>query len=193
MSRWLLVLSACALTACTTLPQPGADQRSQVRALARSERDAAFSLSGRFVVKGPDQSASASLDWQHSSAQDELQINGPLGKVLAQLTRDADGVKLIDERQRVTTAVSLDELARQAFGADLPLTRAAHWVTGRPGSADVRSRDAFGRVSVLTERGWRVEFIEYEDDSPDALPVQIDATDGENSFRLRVDSWYPVP
>ncbi len=27
----------------------------------------------------------------------------------------------------------------------------------------------------------------------DALPVQIEATDGENSFRLRVDSWYPVP
>ena len=46
---------------------------------------------------------------------------------------------------------------------------------------------------MLTERGWRVEFIEYEDDSADALPVQIDATDGENSFRLRVDNWYPVP
>ena len=80
-----------------------------------------------------------------------------------------------------------------AGSAELPLSRAAYWVTGRPGSADVRARDAAGRVAVLTEQSWRVEFTEYDGESPDALPRQIDASDGEHSFRLRIDAWYPLP
>jgi outer membrane lipoprotein LolB len=193
--RALLCAGALALAGCAALPPP-AGEDPQVLALRERARDAlnpAFSLSGRFVVKGPEQTASAALDWQHAKDRDELQINGPLGKVLAQLVRDAQGVRLIDERQRVTEAATIDELSRAVFGAELPLSRAAYWVTGRPGNADVRSRDAAGRVAVLTEQSWRVEFTEYDGDGPDALPRQIDASDGEHSFRLRIDAWYPLP
>ncbi len=192
--KWSIpLLCLFALAACSTRPPATADERTTVRAMARDSRNAMFSLSARFVVKGPEQTASASLDWQHSAASDELQVNGPLGKVLALLTRDVSGVTLVDDRQQVTRAASLDELARATLGADIPLTGAAYWVTGRSGLADVRSRDAAGRISVLTERGWRVEFVEYEDDSPDALPRLIEATNGEYSFRLLVDVWNPLP
>ena len=43
------------------------------------------------------------------------------------------------------TAASLDALSRAVFGMELPLSRAAVWVTGRAGSADVRARAAAGR------------------------------------------------
>ncbi|WP_306477534.1 lipoprotein insertase outer membrane protein LolB [Methyloversatilis sp.] len=190
----MALVAACAatLSACATRPPVSLDEHGLIRSMARDERAAAFSLSGRFVVKGPDQSASASLDWQHAQDRDELQINGPLGKVLAQLTRDASGVRLVDDGQRVTRAATLDELARAAFGADIPLTGAAYWVTGRPGGASVTSRDGTGRIAALTERGWRVEFVRYEDDSADALPRLIEASDGEHSFRLLIDEWSPV-
>ena len=192
--RWVVVaLCVGALAACATRPPVSVDQHALIRDMARDERAAMFSLSGRFVVKGPEQSASASLDWQHARDRDELQINGPLGKVLAQLTRDEDGVRLIDDSQRVTRAASLNELARAAFGADIPLTGAAYWVTGRPGDASIMSRDASGRIAVLSARGWRVEFVRYEDDSADALPSLIEASDGEHSFRLLIDAWHSVP
>ena len=193
MRLFFLGLCALALTACSTRPPLSVDEHTFIRAAARDARNAMFSLSGRFVVKGPDQTASASLDWQHSTARDELQINGPLGKVLAQLNRDETGVQLIDDGQRVTRAASLDDLARSAFGADIPLTGAAYWVTGRPGRALVMSRDSVGRISALSERGWRVEFVQYEDDTPEALPRLIEASDGEYSFRLLVDAWNPLP
>jgi outer membrane lipoprotein LolB len=192
--KWCVFgLCALLLAGCATRPVLPPDQQTLIRARARDDHGAAFSLSARFVVKGPDQTASASLDWQHSSESDELQINGPLGKVLALLNRDAGGVRLTDDRQRVTQAATLDELAYAAFGADIPLNGAAYWVTGRAGRALVMSRDVAGRLSVLSERGWRIEFVEYEDDSAEALPRLIEASDGEHSFRLLVDAWNPVP
>lgn len=192
--RWgWLALCVGALTACSSVPPTGGDERTQIRALAQRADHPAFSLTGRFVVKGPDESASASLDWLHSDERDELQINGPLGKILAQLTRDAGGVKLVDDRQRVSEAATLDELARDVFGASLPLTRVAYWVTGRAGRADIASRDAAGRIGTMWEQGWRVEFVEYEDGAADALPRQIEASNGQYSFRLRIDDWFPLP
>jgi outer membrane lipoprotein LolB len=192
--RWgAIALCAGALSACVTRSPVSIDQQALIRSMARDDQAAVFSLSGRFVVKGPEQSASASLEWQHARALDALQINGPLGKVLAQLTRDEDGVRLVDENQRVTRARSLDELAHAAMGADVPLTRVAYWVTGRAGGASILSRDASGRIRALSERGWRVEFVRYEDDSVDALPRLIEASDGEHSFRLLIDEWHVVP
>jgi outer membrane lipoprotein LolB len=179
------------LAACSTLQQTESGEQAAIRERARADVHAAFSLSGRFVMKGPQQTVSAALDWAHSDVRDELQVNGPLGKTLARLTRDPDGVRLVDDRQQVSEAATLDELAGALFGARVPLTRAAGWVTARPGTADVLSRDALGRVSVLAEQGWRVEYTAYEDDTPDALPRQIEASDGEYSLLLRVDAWYP--
>jgi outer membrane lipoprotein LolB len=194
VKRVVLVMGASALLgACSTLPPPVSGEHAAIRERARADKHAAFSLSGRFVVKGPQQSVSAGLDWAHSDALDELQVNGPLGKTLARLTRDVNGVRLVDDRQRISEAATLDELASELFGARVPLTRAAGWVTARPGTADVLSRDALGRVSVLAEQGWRVEYTAYEDDTPDALPRQIEASDGEYSLRLRVDAWYLLP
>lgn len=192
--RAFLLAGALSLGGCAALPPPTSGEGASGIALrARSATDPAFMLAGRFVVKGPEQTASAALDWQHSTARDELRVNGPLGKVLAELVRDEAGVRLTDDRQRVTEAATLDELSRAVFGADLPLSSAAFWVTGRAGSADVRARDAQGRIAVLSDRLWRVEFTEYDGDGPDALPRQIEASDGEHSFRLRIDEWQQVP
>ncbi len=190
MRRWLWA-GALALAGCAAVPtQPeGSADASAIESRARDPQRPAFSLTGRFVVKGPEQTASAALDWQHSTERDELQINGPLGKVLAQLVRDERGVRLMDEGHRVTEAASLDELSQRVFGAALPLSRAAYWVTGRAGSGEVRARDAAGRIAVLSERNWRVEFAGYHGDGPEALPRQIEASDGEYSFRLRIDEW----
>lgn len=190
--RVLSLASALALAGCAGLPPPESHEAHAVAVRARSASDPAFQLVGRFVVRGPEQTASAALAWEHSIARDELRVNGPLGKVLAELVRDERGVRLTDDRQRVTEAATLDELSRAVFGADLPLSSAAYWVTGRSGAAEVRARDPQGRVAVLMERRWRIEFTEYDGDRPDALPRQIDASDGEHSFRLRIDEWLPV-
>ena len=189
--RAFICAGVLALAGCAAVSPQSEEPASPIALRARDAVDPAFSLSGRFVVKGPDQTGSAALDWTHSTRHDELQVNGPLGKVLAQLVRDERGVRLIDERQRVTEAASLDALSRAVFGMELPLSRAAVWVTGRAGSADIRARDAAGRIAVLSERNWRVEFTEYDGTGPEALPRQIDASDGEYRFRLRIDEWFP--
>ncbi|WP_018413029.1 lipoprotein insertase outer membrane protein LolB [Methyloversatilis thermotolerans] len=192
-ARGAVLVSAIALTGCASVPSPDAQDAHALERRARQGEDAAFSLSARFVVRGPERTASAAMDWLHTRERDELQINGPLGKVLARLVRDDHGVRLVDDRQRVVEAASLDALSSELFGVRLPLSRAAIWVTGQAGTADVRARDAQGRVAVLTEGGWRVEFAEYASAEADALPQQIDASDGEHSFRLRIDAWHPVP
>jgi hypothetical protein len=120
--RAFICAGVLALAGCAAVPPQSDESASPIALRARDAVDPAFSLSGRFVVKGPDQTGSAALDWTHSTRHDELQVNGPLGKVLAQLVRDERGVRLIDERQRVTEAASLDALSRAVFGMELPLS-----------------------------------------------------------------------
>lgn len=135
---------------------------------------AQFELDGRIVVRESQARHYANISWRHSATRDEILLTTPLGQGVAELSRDARGARLAMADGREYTADDWEGLSEQVFGARLPLDDLPSWLAGH-----VPARAS----------GWRVEFLEYQSDAADALPVLIEARRGNLELRLKVSEW----
>lgn len=91
---------------------------------------------------------------------------------------------------RRSEAASPVELAQSVLGVEAPFAQLPRWITARPdASAQVRQVDAVGRVRQLVDQGWVVDYLDYMDDSPTALPRKVDIHRGDTRLRVIVDAW----
>jgi len=183
--RALLLFLALGLAGCASpgLRPPPAD-RPVAAALSR------FALEGRLQVRDGERSAAVGLDWQHEAGRDDWLFTGPLGQGLARMEADADGARLRFADGRRLQAASAAELAESLLGVAAPFADLTRWVTARPGpGAAVREADGQGRLLRIVDQGWTIEYIEYMDEAPDALPRKLDIHRGEARLRLIVDGW----
>lgn len=176
----LLALAGCASMTAREAPIGAPFERDRVDA---------FRLSGRVAVRREEQGWHAALEWSHGRDSDELELVSPLGQVLAQLSRDGEGARLVSGDGE-TRAGDLDTLGAQVFGERVPLSSVARWVLARPASADTAlERDAQGRPAAWVETGWSVRVARYEDERAQAMPQLIVAERGDLAIRLHIDRW----
>ena len=166
----------------------------------------AFQLEGRLSVRDGDKNVYVSINWQHTPNSDEIAISGPLGQGLANLSANASGALLETADHKRFEARDLDALSAQVFGVSLPVSNMSYWVLGRPGhtgntnstspaaTESVSTVDALGRLTHLTEEGWDIDYLRYEDDlpeqsGPNALPTLLHAQRDDVELRLKVDVW----
>ncbi|HTJ96436.1 MAG TPA: lipoprotein insertase outer membrane protein LolB [Rhodocyclaceae bacterium] len=151
-----------------------------------AQADAGFSLSGRISIRQQDTAYHGTLSWQHSSAQDELVLAGPLGQGMAELRRDEHGVVLTLPDGAQHQADTLDALAGRLFGTPIPIAALPDWLRGIAPDA---SKDEKGRPARLVLPDWTVQWLRYgENGKPQLLLIE----GGDVSVRLRVDSWEDV-
>lgn len=152
-----------------------------------------FELTGRIGVQNGDEGMSGLLRWLHAPEADELWFSSPLGSSLALLTRDDSGVELASGNAPPRRAADAETLTREALGWDLPLSGLEYWILAQPapGSRPQRiERDpASGRLALLMQDGWRIEFLRYLDTERGALPGLIYLEYGSLQIRLAVDHW----
>lgn len=167
---------------------PGGERAER---LARPQREAieSFQLEGRIAVRRGSENFSAHIDWQHGATGDEIVVSGPLGQGLARLSAHASGAVLETAEQKRFEASDLDSLSGQVFGTPLPVSGMSRWVLGRSAFGGAVLLDGTGRPAGLSERGWAIEYLGYEDESPDALPVLLRAQREDVEVRLKIDSW----
>lgn len=152
----------------------------------------AFRLEGRVSVKAGEESFSGGLAWRRAKDGEELLLNTPLGQGVAELRGDAAGMTLTDAKGKQYRAPDADALVREALGLELPLKGLAWWVVGhpRPGAAYRAEADAAGRLGVLEQDDWHIEFSRYADQGKALLPGKLVARRGEQlEVRLVVDAW----
>lgn len=149
----------------------------------------AFRLEGRIAVRRGGERFTANIDWRHDAQSDDMAVSGPLGQGLARLTA-AGGAALLETADRKRfSAADLDGLTEQVFGTRLPVSGLGHWVLGRSAFGGAARLDAIGRLAGLTEQGWMIEYLRYEDDTPAALPALLQARREDVEVRLVIDSW----
>ena len=138
--RWSLVPWLVLLTACAT-PQPKI-----------SAPDADFS--GRLavqVLKDPPESLSASFELQGSAQSGQMLLLSPIGTTLARLQWQPAFARLEQGQQQIEST-SLQQLATQLTGTELPIRALFEWLAGR--SADAAgwqvdlSQHAQGRITA---------------------------------------------
>lgn len=148
-----------------------------------------FRIEGRIAVRRAGESFSAGIDWRHDAHSDEIVISGPLGQGLARLT-SGGGTALLETADRKRyVAADLDGLSEQVFGARLPVSGLGRWVLGRSASGGAARLDDAGRLVGLSEQGWTIEYLRYENEAKDALPELLQARREDVEVRLKIDRW----
>lgn len=180
------VLAAVFLAACAPLaPPPEAPAPRPPR-----ESIERFAVEARVAVKDGERSFTARLDWRHDAAADEMVLSSPLGQGIARLVRDAAGARLDTADARHFEDSDLEALSAQVFGQPLPLAGMPRWLLGRRADGGRADRhDSRGRPTLISERGWRVEYAGYESEAGDALPNLVHFSREPLELRLRIDRW----
>ncbi len=182
------LVAALALTACAPLA-PLEASRAAPRPLL-----SAFVLDGRLSATDGRQAASGRVEWEHAPQADRLTLLSPLGQVVARLDSDAAGARLLSADGSRREAPSADALLPEVLGIELPSARLPRWVQGAPeAGAQIRQRDAAGRPLLVIDQGWRIDYLAYQDEHPEALPARLDISRGDARIRLLIDSWTALP
>ncbi len=194
LKRGLLLLLAGSLAACAQLSAhlPGFGAPASALVLPAPLSD--FRLEGRVSLKANEESFSGGMTWRHAAGRQELLLSSPLGQGVAELRGDEQGVELRDAEGRLRRAVDAEDLVRQALGVTMPLKGLAWWVTGnpRPGEPYQAEPDGDGRLAVLSQDGWRIEFSRYAQVGGRIFPGKLVARRGDDlEIRLVVDKWEP--
>lgn len=186
MLRWLiLALAISGVAGCASVPQPvvvtGLNQ-------ARQER---FELDGRIAVHYRNDSSTAMIHWQHRPDVDHLVLSSPLGQTLTALTRDEQGVSLIDSAQKTHHAENVESLTEQLLGWKLPLENLSYWIVGNavPGQAYQMQQDAAHGIAQLTQSGWVVTYSRWQQVDGVNLPNKLTLAGQGVEVRLVIGEW----
>lgn len=193
-SAWLAVL---ALTACATqAPQPTptlAVPRAATEHQARLKTIQSFSLSGRLGVVTQKQGFSGGISWQHQALNDAIQVFSPLGGKIADISKTPQQVTLTDQKGNRVTASDAESLTETTLGWRLPLKGLSDWALGRPTDSPILANawDANGRLIMLKQDGWDIEFPGYHLVNDIALPSKIYLKSEKVNLKLIVENWQP--
>lgn len=154
-----------------------------------------FELSGRIAVRYRDEAASGQLRWRHDRDGDEMLISSPLGQGIARIQREGDTVTLTTADGSEYRADDAESLTERVLGYRIPLDGLADWVRGRPSArargAPRERRDARGRLEVLEQAGWRIQYLAYAPDSN--LPTRLRLSYPTIELRLAIAEWQATP
>ncbi len=146
-----------------------------------------FQLAGRLAARYNGESFTGNVTWSHARQGDEMLISSPLGQGVARIVRNAEGVILRTAEPREYRASDAETLTQKVLGFRLPLLGLGDWVRARPADGQPFNIEtsAEGQVRVLEQRGWRIEYLEYEGARPRLMRLAYPGIE----LRFAVSEW----
>lgn len=181
----VLLVSACSAT--PPLP-PDADSFEAHRATLTDLQQ--WSFSGRIAVQSASGADSASLKWEQNGDDIRMALSGPVGIKEAILTRREGRLTLERNGEQQVLAPAEDPLLAE-FGWTLPLNHLPYWLRGLP-DPDLpieQQTTTGGRLSVLNQAGWALEYRDYQEVSGRALPRRISFSRADVSGKILLKEW----
>jgi len=150
-----------------------------------------FDLHGRVAVSSGDEGFSARLRWNQAAGRSEIALDGPLGVGGVRITSDGEQLTVINSKGE-----TLDRDAAQAemharLGFEPPIAQLRYWMLGvpAPGGEPHETVDPEGRLLVLEQDGWHVDYSDYRVALAESVPARVTLTRGPLRVRLIVDGW----
>ncbi|GKS68371.1 outer membrane lipoprotein LolB [Nitrosomonas sp. PY1] len=152
-----------------------------------------FNILGRIAVQDRNQSSSGSFRWKHWPVNDEIILFTPLGQVVAEISRNPQGVRLITSKLEAFYAEDVEGLTQEVLGWRLPLSNLQYWIQGRH-SPLARAEKDFNekdQVVVIRQDGWEIHYSSYTaaQAGQSELPRRMELTYGSLRIKLIVDEW----
>ncbi len=146
-----------------------------------------FDLGGRIAARYGSEAFTGNLNWRHAATGDDLIINTPFGQGVARIVREGDAVQLTTSDNKSYRAPDAESLTERTLGFRLPLEGLADWVQGRPSpdSPAKVQKGPDGRISLIEQRGWKIEYQEYDG----GRPYRMRLTYPDVELRLAIAQW----
>lgn len=190
----VLVLIIIAFAGCATTPPVDIPQRlaSWDSHRVKLSRLTTWQASGRISVRMEKQAWSATLQWHQQRQEYFLRLIAPLGQGTYEITGNDDAVFLRTAKNEVLRANDPENLMEGAFGWSVPLTGLIYWIRGMPQpgiKTDVFLLDEQGRLTDLSQSGWRVIYSSYNNTGGVDLPGKISLQNDKLKVRLIIKHW----
>jgi len=162
------------------------EQRAARLALRES-----WALEGRLAVSDDRDGGSGVLSWRQQPGNSRMDFHGALGRGAWRLLAGHEGAELVFADGRRYSAGSIDDLVRGQIGWNVPLEALAWWVRGlaAPGKLQHRVLDEEGRLSLLQQDGWNIEFSRYGTVDGEAMPGKMTARQEDRTVKLAIRKW----
>lgn len=179
--RWAAVCCAAATvlaSGCITAPvrAPAADPHKAFEHRVK-EMDAirAWQVRGRLAVKTNKRGDTFNMFWRRDGDNHKISLYGPLGSGGVVLTQDKQGATLVDSKHKTYHGPNAGELLYEVAGWRVPFKSLQYWLLGvmAPGSDYTVKLDEWGRLTELTQNGWRIRFLAYDYDNGRDLPRKL--------------------
>lgn len=186
----LLTVAIAGCTAVTPPPAPEVKIPKQDRQAALNQIQS-WNVSGKIAVQTPNDSGSASVDWAQNHSRYRISLLGPLGSGGLKLSGQPGAVTLQTADGKRYTASSPEQLLAERWGFHLPVSNLKYWIRGlpAPGSVSNARYDSYGRLSELSQQGWRVRYLGYTRVSGIDLPTKIFANSTALNVKMMIYNW----
>ena len=169
----IAVLACAWLAACAQLQTAG--------------EQSLFELNGRIAARYGEESFSGNVAWRHAERADEMLLSTPLGQGVARIVREGEAVQLTTANGREYRAPDAESLTERALGFRLPLEGMADWVRGEPAAGTPATKETYpdGKLRVLHQHDWRIEYLEYDGARPRLLQLDYPGV----RLRFAISEW----
>ena len=196
LTHYLLAFSlVTCLASCATIPQQVTmSTESTIRHQNHLQKNAEikqFSLQGRIGVQTNSKGFSGGINWHHASDSDNIALFSPLGSQVANISTSSDKITLTDANGKQRSASNAETLTYDTLGWSLPLAGLADWSLGRPSNSPIQNSiwDEQGRLTTLSQDGWKIEFSNYTEQNGYWLPGKVFLKSDQVNLKLLVENW----
>jgi len=146
-----------------------------------------FQVLGRIGARYNGDGFTGNVDWRHAKSGDDMLISTPVGQGVARIVREGEAVQLTTANGREYRAPDAESLTERALGFRLPLEGMADWVRGEPAAGTPATKETYpdGKLRVLHQHDWRIEYLEYDGARPRLLQLDYPGV----RLRFAISEW----
>lgn len=188
-----LALLCLLLTACTTITS----KKAPVQYLPWDERQQQliqvkkWTIRGKVSMQAPQDSGTASVNWQQTGNQYHIRLFGPIGAGQLQLSGDPHQVSMTTAKRETVTAATPEQLLHQYAGWDMPVSNLHYWIRGLPNPQQdgTIQLDTYEHLQSLQQQGWTIHYQQYTSVKGIDLPTKIDLSKDQVKIRIVISKW----
>lgn len=153
-----------------------------------------WTLTGKLAIFLETDRQSANIYWQQQGDNYSIQLTTFIGTRILQVTKNEQGVEIINNDDEVFTGQDANTLIKQLSpGLDLPIAALQQWVKGNPANASYQLNDQ-QQVSELvgldaSQNLWEVDFQQYQVFSGTVLPTKVNLKRDDIRVKIAINQW----
>ena len=153
-----------------------------------------WTLTGKLAIFLEKDRQTANVYWQQQGDNYSIQLTTFIGTRILQVTKNEQGVEIINNDDEVFTGPNANTLIKQLSpGLDLPIAALQQWIKGNPANASYQLNDQ-QQVSELlgldeSQNMWQVSFQQYQFFSGNVLPKKVDLKRDDIRVKIAINQW----